>query len=678
MLPKQLLSTPSYFLFNSLQGRSLLLGIPLLLFLVVITISTRLQLIKQLDDIMGMSVELDQAHRGVNAIKYPLLRIESQIYLYLLSFDEHQKKLSQLYLQEVSYQSTELLKFSLIKKTPKLQKDLMSFLETFKTIEHEFSSVLKLTNKSQSLAQLSQIQNSKLRLLFQKNSNQITIMERRLELLSDKNLQLNHQLIRDISLLLWIFIGFLLCIFLVLFLVFEFWLRRPLVKLDNALTNIAEEGHNVELNYQGISEIDSLIDSFQNMQQQIRSRQQRISSILANAGEGIITIDTLGKIESFNKAAEQMFGLEADKVIAKNINIIMYGKHKAEHNDYIKGYLKTSQKHILGITQELTAIHKRGHHFPIEFTISELILEDKHLFIAVIHDISDRKKQQDSLTSAKEFAEETSQLLLKKNLQIQQSIEQLQSTQDQLIESEKMASLGGLVAGIAHEINTPVGVCITAASSLEQDIHVLNELISDGRLSKRLLMDFSEDSNESLRIILNNLSRAAELIRSFKQVAVDQSSDEKREFVLEDYLHEIILNLRPKLKKTEHKIEIICNKNIKVNSYPGAFSQVFTNLIMNSLIHAYDKGVWGIVSIEIKQQNNQLHIHYQDDGKGMTEEVISKIFDPFFTTQRGQGGSGLGMNVTYNLITSRLHGTIKCHSTPGLGTSFIIQCPVKV
>ncbi len=177
------------------------------------------------------------------------------------------------------------------------------------------------------------------------------------------------------------------------------------------------------------------------------------------------------------------------------------------------------------------------------------------------------------------------------------------------------------------------------------------------------------------RLILSNLNRAAELIRSFKQVAVDQSGEARRTFLVKEYLAEVCLSLRPVLKNTGHRLEISCPDDLALNSYPGAFSQIVTNFITNSLIHAYDGEEIGALFFEIGLQGGNVLLRYTDDGKGMAEDQVSHAFDPFFTTNREKGGSGLGLHIVYNLVTQKLLGTITCESKPGKGTSFVLLFP---
>jgi signal transduction histidine kinase len=192
------------------------------------------------------------------------------------------------------------------------------------------------------------------------------------------------------------------------------------------------------------------------------------------------------------------------------------------------------------------------------------------------------------------------------------------------------------------------------------------------------LEKYLDTAGQSSSMILKNLQRAAELIQSFKQVAVDQSSEERRAFAVKPYLDEILLSLHPKLKRTQLTTEIHADDGLTLDSYPGVFAQIVTNLVMNSLIHAYEPGERGHLVFNLKQKNNHFVFEYADDGRGISKENLSKIFDPFFTTKRGQGGSGLGLHIIYNLVTQKLGGTIRCESEVGQGTQFIIEAPVQM
>ncbi|WP_156158004.1 sensor histidine kinase [Gordoniibacillus kamchatkensis] len=261
--------------------------------------------------------------------------------------------------------------------------------------------------------------------------------------------------------------------------------------------------------------------------------------------------------------------------------------------------------------------------------------------------------------------------------ELQQAVKTIQQTQKQLVESEKMVALGNLVAGVSHEINTPLGIGVTAASFLDEKSKEFAALYQENRMKRSDLDDYLKTVRETTGMIQTNLMRASELVKSFKQVAVDRSVETKRMFNIKEYIQEVLISLQPNLKKTKHQVTVRGGSGIDIFSDPGAVSQIVTNFIMNSLIHAYDEGDEGHISIDIAQHESELTITYADDGKGMPPEVVKHIFDPFFTTNRGGGGTGLGMHIVYNLVTQSLGGTIRCESEVGAGTAFIIQIPIR-
>lgn len=265
------------------------------------------------------------------------------------------------------------------------------------------------------------------------------------------------------------------------------------------------------------------------------------------------------------------------------------------------------------------------------------------------------------------------------NSTLNQTLLRLKKTQEQLVHQEKMASLGALVAGVAHEINTPIGVGVTASSTLHSSTEEALENYEAGRLTDSGLRRYMSMAIQSANILMTNLNRAANLIHSFKQVAVDQSSSETRRFNLYEYVEEILLSLRPRLKKTLIKVNVNIDKSIQVHSYPGAISQVITNLVMNSLVHGFPDNQPGSISLGAEcDEGGLITLIYADDGEGISEQNLRKVFDPFFTTRRAAGGSGLGMHIVYNLVTQQLGGKIDIHSEQGRGVLVQLTFPVDI
>jgi C4-dicarboxylate-specific signal transduction histidine kinase len=256
------------------------------------------------------------------------------------------------------------------------------------------------------------------------------------------------------------------------------------------------------------------------------------------------------------------------------------------------------------------------------------------------------------------------------NTRLQESLSALERTQDQLIESEKMASLGGLVAGITHDVNTPIGISVTAATYIRDQLTEAEEALNKKALTQAQLTKVFKLSKESLDLLESNLARASDLISSFKQVAVDQTSEVVREINIKDYLNGVIQTLNPRLKPFKPHLTIECPDDIEIRCPAGAFAQIFTNLIINSLIHGFENKQDGEIDISIKRKDDKLVIVYRDNGKGLTQQQLDQLFDPFFTTKVQQGGSGLGTHIIRNLVTQTLNGTIEAESEVGQGLTY--------
>ena len=252
----------------------------------------------------------------------------------------------------------------------------------------------------------------------------------------------------------------------------------------------------------------------------------------------------------------------------------------------------------------------------------------------------------------------------------------LQETQQQLVQAEKMAALGQLVAGVAHEINTPLGVALTAASFLADETQRIAKGIEAGKLRRAEFDSYAATAVDSTTLLLANLSRAADLVQGFKQVAADQTSDERRLFTLDDWIGDLVLSLRPMWQKPGHKLTVDCPEGIRLDNYPGALAQILTNLISNTLVHGFEAGRVGQLGIAVTEPDaDSVEIVYTDDGRGIAPDNLPSIFDPFFTTRRAQGSTGLGLHIVYNLVAQRLGGTIRVTSELGAGVRFTLRFP---
>ena len=256
------------------------------------------------------------------------------------------------------------------------------------------------------------------------------------------------------------------------------------------------------------------------------------------------------------------------------------------------------------------------------------------------------------------------------------ALEALHHTQEELVRSEKLAALGSLVAGIAHELNTPIGNSVTIATTLAANAVEIGAQHAAGRLRRRDFDEHLEVTREATGLLVRSLSRAEELVRSFKQVALDQSSEQRRRFELGGFLHEMAITLSPMVKNSPYVLEITPIEALEMDSYPGALGQIFTNLLSNALLHAFDGRRHGHIRVTPRQTApGWVEIRFDDDGNGIPAANLPRIFDPFFTTRLGKGGSGLGLHIVYNLATRILGGRVEVDSAPGRGSSFVLTLP---
>jgi len=266
-----------------------------------------------------------------------------------------------------------------------------------------------------------------------------------------------------------------------------------------------------------------------------------------------------------------------------------------------------------------------------------------------------------------------------RTLELQASVDSLKATQQHLVQSEKMAALGGLVAGIAHEMNTPIGVCITASSLLQEKTEDLQSWLQTSQLTRTMLNNYLELAANSSAMLVRNLQQTATLIQNFKQAAVEKDELVGRVFELKEQVEHSLLPLYyDELHNSPHRVCVSGDEAVVMESFPGAITQVVTSLVMNSLIHAFPEGHAGEIRLDISSQDDQALLIYSDNGHGIPATHQQHIFDPFFTTTRSTGGTGLGLHIVYNLVTHKLKGTITCQSKEGTGTTFIITLPLKL
>ena len=390
------------------------------------------------------------------------------------------------------------------------------------------------------------------------------------------------------------------------------------------------------------------VDERRNAEAALQASQSELSVVLDLAPDGIVVINDTGHIQKFNNSAERLFGYTEAEVLGQKVDMLMPEPHRTAHDSYMAAYHSTGERKVIGREREVDAQRRDGTTFPVALSVSEVLLNGERCYVGTIRDITERKEAEQAVAKA----------------------------QQRLLEAEKMAALGGLVAGVAHEINTPVGVGVTAVSHLRDEVKAFETRYREGQMKRSDLENLLATSTTSTQIIEDNLHRASQLIRSFKEIAVDQTGDDVREIGVADYVERVLTSLHPSLKNRPIKVSSTVDpENLRVRLQPGGLSQVVTNLVMNSLTHAFDPEQAGEIGFEIKARGKGMTIVYYDTGKGMTKDVADRIFEPFFTTKRGQGGSGLGMNIIYNIVTQKYGGQIRCESKTGMGTRFVIKIP---
>ena len=362
-----------------------------------------------------------------------------------------------------------------------------------------------------------------------------------------------------------------------------------------------------------------------------------------------------------NRYMAGIFGIEPRDAIGRTTSDLMsrYGAQKTDEND----------KRVLAVGRGLGFYEEEYRDSAgnmRQWLVNKLPLLDAdgeiENIVTVALDIGERKRVEMEMRKAKDAAEA--------------ALRNLRETQNSLIEAEKLAALGRLVAGVAHEVNNPVGISLTVASALERRTAMFAAEVARGDLRRSSLNEYLETSRDASAQLVANLNRAAELITSFKQVSADRNYSDQRIFDLGDLTEQVVMSLRPGLRKHDLTLNVDCQPNLAMNSYPGPYGQVLTNLFLNSVAHAFPDGKAGVVDIQVRESGkDNVEILFSDNGIGMSLDVRRRAFDPFFTTRRDKGGTGLGLHIVYSIVTTRLGGRLDLDSEPGGGTRIQIVLP---
>lgn len=371
-----------------------------------------------------------------------------------------------------------------------------------------------------------------------------------------------------------------------------------------------------------------------------------------------------------NPAWERLFGCPRDEIITRTSGELGCWLDPADYDDLYACFATSDE-----VGQREVRLRPIGRSGTANCLVSARRLrvrgEDCALWSMV--DISELRRVQAHIEDLNQSLERR---VAERTAELTKALGILHQTQEELIRSEKMAALGSLVAGIAHELNTPIGNSVTVASTLAARTDDLVAAYSGGKLRRADFDRFTEDARHAVDLLMRSLLRAEELVRSFKQVAVDQTSEQRRRFDLNEVLREMAITISPMFKHGEFTLEVREAGAFTLDSYPGPLGQVFTNLVTNALLHAFEGRTRGRITVTPQVVDpDTLQIEFADDGLGIPVADQRRIFDPFFTTRLGRGGTGLGLHIVYNLVTQVLGGRITVHSSPGAGTRFILTLP---
>ena len=436
-------------------------------------------------------------------------------------------------------------------------------------------------------------------------------------------------------------------------------------------------------------ELSEMVTTFNYMREKVKNeysakmnateqliKEQAFSTTIINSSNAVITcLDDNLSIISTNPAGTALCGIEQNELMGKNwLDVYCDFSSRQEIKLLLKNLITLKNKETHFTASNNKVITLLWSFIPFNQKNSPYKL------IAFGHDITEIKKFELEMKSLNSQLEnkviERTESLENSNQQLKLAFINLKATQTSLLEAKKMASLGGLVAGVAHEINTPVGISVTAASFLHNRASEIIEKVEHGELNKSELKSFLADVNQSTDLILDNQQRAAELISSFKKVSVDPSSHINHRFGLTDNIKNVITSLNYDIDLAQCQVNVDCDEKLLIDSYPGSFQQIFSNLILNSISHGFDN--WNkerIINIQIEVNDNTLNIVYSDTGRGVDQKIAERIFDPFVTSKRGQGGSGLGTHIVFNLVVQLLRGRIEFESQPNQGVLFRIHLP---
>lgn len=403
------------------------------------------------------------------------------------------------------------------------------------------------------------------------------------------------------------------------------------------------------------------------------AKQDLFRDLLESAPDAVVVMDRAGVIILVNEQTLRLFGYERQALLGQPLAILVPPGHRAAHATHQQAFLAQPSMRAMGAREAVFGCRRDGSEFPAEISLSPLQTEQGLVVSATIRNISARLQAEHELQNHRDHLEE---LVTARTTELARSIQTLQSAHDELVRTERLASLGALVAGISHDLNTPIGNANLTASTLRDSVAAFQKQASAGMVRKSEFEAFLASSTEMSDLIVRSVQRASDLIASFKQVSVDQTSERRREFDLKACVDDVLATLKPGLKGKPWHIDVEIEDGLRCDSYPGPLGQILSNLVLNASLHAFEGRNQGRIQVSARAHHaTEIELTLSDDGIGMPPETLAHAFDAFFTTKLARGGSGLGLSICKSIATGVLGGTLAVESAPGHGTRFTLIFP---
>lgn len=418
-----------------------------------------------------------------------------------------------------------------------------------------------------------------------------------------------------------------------------------------------------------LAEVLALTEAQTTQLEALRLSEERFAALFRANPTPSSTVDDQGRTMDVNDAWVALFGILPAQAIGKTTQELGLWSDVQVRDQVLDAYARDGRVNGMLVYFET----QRGSR-PFLLYLAPVQYAGRQRMVTSLVDQSDRFAAESAQRAQTEALEER---VAQRTAELSQTVARLTQAQEELVQSEKLASLGAMVAGISHELNTPIGNTVTVSSTLQAQIKDFRRLIDTGQLRKSDLSEFLDLLDEMSDVIVRSTRRAAELVTSFKQVAVDRSSERRREFDVATLVNELVTALKPGMRHRDIEVQTDVPSGILCDSFPGPVGQVVSNLLQNALTHAFAGNAAGHIRITVQTKDSSgaemVVMQVQDNGRGMDEHTLKHAFDPFFTTRLGQGGSGLGLSVSHRIASTVLGGSLTAQSTPGEGSCFVFS-----